>query len=111
MPEAFVFVSSKGNYYSENKLRRIWQSVRERAGISKDLRIYDATRHSFASQLVNSGTSLFKVSKLLGHSSVGMTGKYSHHNIGSLKADIKKLSLKKIESVPKPSPEGFEVKK
>ena len=104
LPEAFLFVTSKGSYYSENKLRRIWNKIREKAGIDKTLRLYDATRHSFASQLINSGTTLFKVSKLLGHSSTKMTEKYTHQNIESLKADIKKMSLKKLVTVTKLSP-------
>ena len=110
LPEAFLFINSKGSYYSENKLRRIWAAVREKVAIGKDLRLYDATRHSFASQLVNSGTSLFNVSKLLGHSSTKMTEKYAHQNIESLKADIKKLSLKKVITVTRPSPKAIEGK-
>lgn len=104
LPEAFLFVTSKGSYYSENKLRRIWSKIREKAGIDKTFRLYDATRHSFASQLINSGTTLFKVSKLLGHSSTKMTEKYTHQNIESLKADIKKMSLKRHVTVTKLSP-------
>ena len=95
LPEAYVFVNPKtGRHYSENSLRRIWDGVRKKAGIGKELRLYDVTRHSLASQLVNSGTTLFKVSKLLGHSSVKMTEKYSHSNIESLRTEIIKLSLK-----------------
>ena len=74
LPEAFLFVNGKGRYYSESKLKRIWDTVREKAGIDKSLRLYDATRHSYASQLANSGTSIFKISRLLGHSSIKMTG-------------------------------------
>jgi site-specific recombinase XerD len=58
-----------------------------------------ASRHSFASQLVNSGVSLFKVSKLLGHSSTKMTEKYSHANIDSLRVELSKLSLRKTKTV------------
>lgn len=111
LPEAFLFVNGKGRYYSESKLKRIWDTVREKAGIDKSLRLYDATRHSYASQLANSGTSIFKISRLLGHSSIKMTEKYTHENIESLKTDIKKLSLKKVETVTKLSPEAFQVKK
>ena len=57
LPEAFVFVNqSTGRRYAETTLRRIWNDVRMKAGISKSLRLYDATRHSFASQLVNMGS-------------------------------------------------------
>lgn len=98
LPEAFLFVDGRGEHYSENKLRRIWSHVKKKAGIA-DLRLYDATRHSFASNLVNSGISLFKVSKLLGHSSVKMTEKYAHADIEGLKADIRKLTLNREQTV------------
>ena len=52
-----------------------------------------SARHSLASNLVNSGVSLFKVSKLLGHSSMKMTERYAHSDIESLRADIEKISL------------------
>lgn len=99
LPESWLFVNRQGRYYSENALRRIWDKVRTKLGIDKGLRLYDATRHSFASNLVNSGTSIFKVSKLLGHSSVKMTEKYAHKNIESLRADINKISLHREQTV------------
>jgi len=111
LPEAFLFITTSGRYYSDFKLQMIWDDVQAKAGIDKSLRLYDATRHSYASQLANSGTSIFKISRLLGHSSTKMTEKYTHEDINSLKTDIKKLSLKKVESVTKPSPEAFQAKK
>lgn len=95
LPLAYLFINPKtGKHYSENKLKKIWNEVREKVGIDKSIRLYDATRHSVASQLVNKGVSLFNVSKLLGHSNTKMTEKYSHHDIENLKIDIKNLSLK-----------------
>ena len=105
LPEAFLFINPRtGKHYSPWSLVRIWRDVRRKANIDPNLRLYDATRHSFASQLVNSGTSLFKVSKLLGHSSTKMTEKYAHQNIESLRTDIQKLSLKKPATVTRLSP-------
>jgi site-specific recombinase XerD len=74
----------------------VWNGVRKRAEIGPDLRLYDATRHSFASQLVNLGTSIFTVSKLLGHSSVKMKEKYSHASILGKRTTLAKLSLKNV---------------
>jgi site-specific recombinase XerD len=97
LPEAYVFVYAKtGKHFNKNTLQNEWGRVRTQMKIDKSLRIYDATRHSFASQLVNAGTSIFKVSKLLGHSSVKMTEKYSHSNIENLRADMEKISLKVV---------------
>lgn len=69
-PESFIFINpNTGTYYSDSALLRVWDSVRTVSGLPKSFRLYDATRHSLASQLVNSGTTLFAISRLLGHSS------------------------------------------
>ncbi len=94
LPEAYIFINPMtGSYYKETYLKLVWQKVRAKAGLNKKLRLYDATRHSFASQLVNSNVPLYTVSKLLGHTSIKTTEKYAHANIENLKANIKKLSL------------------
>ncbi len=99
-PEAFVFVNPvTGRPYSETRIWKLWDKVRTAAGVGQGLRLYDASRHSFASQLVNSGVSLFTVSKLLGHSSTKMTERYSHANVDSMRTELSKLSLKKKETV------------
>ncbi len=85
LPEAYVFVNSNtGLHYSKTKLCRIWDIVRNKAGLDKTIRLYDATRHSFASQLTNSGVSLLSVSRLLGHSDTRTTEKYSHGDLEKL---------------------------
>lgn len=106
LPGGYVFVNQKtGDHYSENSLRRIWTGVRKAVGLDPAVRLYDATRHSVASQLVNSGVPLLNVSKLLGHSSTKMTEKYyTHTDMGRLKTDIVSLTLKD-QTVTKPSPD------
>jgi integrase len=105
LPEAFVFINpTTGRHYTQTKMEEIWCHVRKEAGISDKLRLYDATRHSYASQLVNRGVSLYTVSKLLGHSSTKVTEKYSHANIENLKTEVARITLKK-ENVSRLSPE------
>jgi integrase len=53
-----------------------WSGARIAAGLPH-LRLHDL-RHSFASALVNSGRSIYEVQKLLGHSKVTTTERYSH---------------------------------
>ncbi len=94
LPEAFLFVYKKtGCHYTEDRLKRIWDKIKEIVRLSQDIRLYDATRHSFASQLINNGISLINVSRLLGHSSVKMTEKYAHSDIEKLKIDMSSVSL------------------
>ena len=73
--------------------------MREKAAISKELRLYDATRHSVASQLLNAGVSLGKIREVLGHSDIRTTQRYAHGQVESLRADLQKLSLEKVISM------------
>jgi integrase len=58
------------------RLRRHWASICRAADI-RNLRIHDL-RHSYASTLINQGVPLPTIGKLLGHSSVSTTERYSH---------------------------------
>ncbi|MXY34689.1 MAG: tyrosine-type recombinase/integrase [Boseongicola sp. SB0664_bin_43] len=55
---------------------KLWNRVRERAGLS-GVRLHD-TRHTYASQAVMKGVPLPVVARLLGHSHVRMTMRYAH---------------------------------
>jgi len=57
-------------------LQPFWQRVRARAGL-KDVRIHDL-RHTFASTAVASGQGLPMIGKLLGHTQVQTTARYTH---------------------------------
>lgn len=112
LPEAFIFVNQAGRHYSETSLIVMWRAVRDKAGLDQSIRLYDACRHSFASQLINSGVSIYSVSHLLGHSNIKTTEKYLHGDLEKLKIDISNLSLKKKVvklpiTVPRPSSEGI----
>lgn len=53
-----------------------WHNARKKAGLP-EVRMHDL-RHSYASSLVNAGTSIYVVSKVLGHSQIKNTMRYSH---------------------------------
>jgi len=110
LPEAFLFVNhgqSLGMHYTQSALDRIWNRVRQAAGLGPELRLYDATRHSFASNLSNSGTDLKKPKDMMGHADIRTTLKYAHGNVEHTRADLTKLSLKKpAEVVPIRKAEG-----
>lgn len=115
LPEAFVFVNKRtGKPYNDETLRKIWHRALKGAGLKDSgLRLYDASRHSFASQLVNANVPLNIVSKLLGHSSVKMTARYAHENISTMKSAMRSITLATVTkvasaTVPNVAPEAKE---
>ena len=77
----FVFTNEantrRGRYYGENFLNELWNKAVEDAGYAP-IKLYDATRHSFASQLREAGANLSDIQELLGHSDSRMTERYAH---------------------------------
>ena len=73
---AFVFPSPSKVDRPRSPNLPSWNSIRRRAGI-EDVRIHDL-RHNFASHAVMNGVPVPVVSRLLGHSNVRMTLRYSH---------------------------------
>jgi integrase len=71
-------------------IQRPWVSLCKSAGIS-GLRVHDL-RHSFASQLVNSGASLPLIGALLGHSNPTTTARYSHLFDDPQRAAVERIS-------------------
>jgi integrase len=62
-----------------------WRAVRERAKLD-GVRLYDASRHSFASIAVAGGASLYLVGGLLGHAKPQTTQRYAHLSADPLRA-------------------------
>ena len=63
-----------------------WNTARIRAGLP-EVRMHDL-RQSFASNLVNAGQSIYVVSKLLGHSQIKTTARYSHLSDATLMSAV-----------------------
>ncbi|MFA9409443.1 MAG: tyrosine-type recombinase/integrase [Candidatus Dadabacteria bacterium] len=70
-------------------IRKAFKNSCNRAGI-KNL-TFHTLRHTFATRLVLSGVDLATVSKLLGHSTIQMTMRYSHPTPEALKNAVSKL--------------------
>ncbi len=67
-------------------LRQGFEKAVDRAGL-QDFTFHDL-RHTFATRLVQNGAELYKVKELLGHKSISMTMRYSHHCPDSLRSSI-----------------------
>lgn len=65
---------------------RTWNTARKNAGLP-EVRMHDL-RHSMASNLVNSGRSILEVSKILGHSQLRTSERYSHLSQDTLLAAV-----------------------
>lgn len=86
-PESFVFPRNvKGEPLYNRALRKEWKRITEPLGLN--IRLYDGTRHSFASQAVNSGIPLNLIQDALGHTSSNTTRRYAHTDIESLRKII-----------------------
>jgi integrase len=65
---------------------RTWDKARKAAGLSDVC--FHSLRHSLASNLINNNVPIFEVSKILGHSSLRSTQRYSHLSNEKLLASI-----------------------
>ena len=60
------------------KVEHVWQRLRTILEINDKEFVIHSLRHTFASRLAQAGYDLYKISILLGHSSIMMTQKYAH---------------------------------
>lgn len=63
-------------------IAKVWERLRSEAGLPH-LRLHDL-RHQAASNLINSGSSLYIVQQILGHSDPSVTQRYSHLSMQTL---------------------------
>ncbi|MGC4023244.1 MAG: tyrosine-type recombinase/integrase [Cyclobacteriaceae bacterium] len=87
-PQYWMFEGEKGGMYGERSIGRVLESYCTKANISKEITLH-TLRHSFATHLLEAGTSTRYIQELLGHESPLTTEIYTH---------VSKLSLSKIQS-------------
>ena len=69
--------------YAKSNYQAIWQSACKQVGVK--IKSYEGLRHSFASQRVSRGIDIYLISKVLSHTEIRTTQRYSHTNLASLK--------------------------
>lgn len=85
----WVFPSTGEKTPHLTEVRKSWRAICRTAAI-ENLRLHDL-RHSFASALISSGSSLPLVGSLLGHSQPATTARYSHMFQDPMRAAVERI--------------------
>jgi site-specific recombinase XerD len=82
--EEFLFPSNRGGKLTKKTIAKIVENAGEKAGIKKPVYPH-LLRHTFATHLLESGTDLRIIQKLLGHSDIKTTQIYTQISQASIK--------------------------
>lgn len=72
----YVFTDEEGRPLSLTRVHRVFNLVKQLAGLTRRLRIHDL-RHTFASRLISQNVNLGVISKAMGHTTIAMTMRYA----------------------------------
>jgi len=95
-PKDWLFEGQKGGQYSTESIQAIFKRSCQKARINKDVTVH-TLRHSFATHLIEQGTNLKYVQKILGHKNIKTTEIYTHVTdiqIGKISSPIDDIDLK-----------------
>lgn len=84
----YLLAKPDGNRFVD--MKNGFEAARKRAGLN-DLRWHDL-RHTFASRFVQDGGDLYYLSRILGHTTVQMTARYSHMRMDDLHAELRRVA-------------------
>lgn len=80
----YVLAKQNGRPYSADEITTLFARFLKEEEISIEGNVHKL-RHTFASLIMQNGGNLYDLSKLMGHSSIKMTEKYSH--LGKIKTE------------------------
>ena len=75
-PKTYLFEGQLGNCYSESSIRKVLKNALLKTKITKSITVH-SLRHAFATHLLESGTDIRIIQKLLGHKSIKTTLLYT----------------------------------
>ncbi len=99
-----MFCKSTGEKYTGDYFTKRFKRASKQVGIDKAIHFH-SLRHSFASNLVQKGVSLYSVKELLGHSTISTTEIYSHLNLDTLREAESALDQEEFFINEKPTSE------
>lgn len=99
-PRSWLFPGQKpGSPIITSTVRKVFIAAKKKAQIHKPASVH-SLRHSFATHLLDAGVDLFRIQKLLGHSSVKTTTVYLHVSTRDLARIRSPLDLMEDQSMP-----------
>ena len=93
IPKIYLFEGQYGGRYSIRSVQAVFKNALKRAKINKPLSVH-ALRHCYATHLLEVGTDMYFISKLLGHNSTSTTeiyAKVSNRQLGNIKSPLDNL--------------------
>ena len=75
-PKDYLFEGQFGGQYTKRSVQQVFKTALKKAGINKNIGVH-GLRHSFATHLLEAGTDMVFIQKLLGHKSIKTTEIYA----------------------------------
>lgn len=94
-PKVYLFEGRDGGKFAVRSAQNVFKNAMKKAGISKTVGIH-SLRHSYATHLMEYGTDVTLIQKLLGHNNIKTTLNYTKvvdKHVRSVKSPIDRMSL------------------
>lgn len=97
-PSHWLFEGQKpGSHLNASSLQRVFYAARDKAGIHKHVTVH-SLRHSFATHMLEQGTDIHVVQRLLGHADIKTTTIYLHLKRESVTSVVSPLDYRSDET-------------
>ena len=92
-PKTYLFEGQHGGQYAVRSVQAVFKNAMQKAKINKQVGIH-GLRHSYATHLLECGTDMFFIQKLLGHKDIKTTeiyAKVSNRQLGAIVSPLDRL--------------------